>query len=201
MAADASSQGDAPITTADTPSQEGQMRAAAPTPPGPAKDEEAEDAFDPPFTKLMAFVNIDDWAEKSRKAFETSLQAIPPELAQQVAKELQETYQHHIEATYAVEVQARTKIMQSERGLVHVRGAGHHQGIRGKPRGDVKVRSASSSERIDSGRTGTSSKTSGPTSPRSPAAITTNMPGGVADRITNLAEIYALGSAQEISRE
>ena len=54
MAADAASQGDAPSKTADTPSQEDKLRAAAPTPPDPAKDfEEADDAFDPEFTKLL----------------------------------------------------------------------------------------------------------------------------------------------------
>ena len=127
MAADAASQGDAPSKTADTPFQEDKLRAAAPTPPGPAKDfEEADDAFDPELTKLMAFVNIDDWAQENRKAFETSLQAIPSEVAEQVAKELQETYQQHIQTTYTVEVQAKTKIMQIVK--------------------DGKVRSASSSE-------------------------------------------------------
>ena len=113
MAAEAASQSDAARNTADRQAEGGKLREEAAKTPSPAKDlEDLDDGFAPIFTQLMAFVNIDDWCEEKREAFETSLKGIPAEVAEQLAKELQGTYQQHIDTTYSAAIQAKTNIMQ-----------------------------------------------------------------------------------------
>ena len=113
MAPKAASQGDAARKTAHRQAEESKLREEAPKSPSPAKDvEEADHGFAPTFTQLMAFVKIGDWCEEKREAFETSLKGIPSEVAEQLAKELQGTYQQHIDTTYSAAIEAKTKIMQ-----------------------------------------------------------------------------------------
>ena len=107
MAAEAASQSDAARNTADRQPEGGKLREEAAKTPGPAKDlEDLDDGFAPIFTQLMAFVNIDDWCEEKREAFETSLKGIPAKIAEQLAKELQGTHQQHIDTTYSAAIQA-----------------------------------------------------------------------------------------------
>ena len=113
MASEAASRGDAARNTASRQAEESRLREEAPKTPSPANDEEEDDGSAPIFTQLMAFVNIDIWCEEKRATFETSLKSIPREVAEEVAKELQATYQQHIDTTYSAAVQAKKNIMQT----------------------------------------------------------------------------------------
>ena len=114
MASEAASQSDAARNTASKQAEERKLREEAPKTPSPANESEEEDDGSAPIvTQLLAFVNIDIWCEEKRATFETSLKSIPREVAEEVAKELQATYQQHIDTTYSAAVQAKKNIMQT----------------------------------------------------------------------------------------